>query len=251
MPDLSRHHQRTLELIWAHPLSHSLRLGEVEALLLALGAEVQRRGQRLEIQFPSGPRSWIHGGGGGLRQGDLDAEAVQRLRDLLQQADVSPQYPTPVPEGLRGDQAVRLVLVLDHRQARLLRLEGEAVDHALLKPHGLWGGSENLSHRHDRDIPGQRVPLDHAYLEAIARSLEGADAVLLLGHGQGEADVRTLLLRHLRTHHPALLQRIVAIETVDTSALSEPQLLALAREQFGNLPHRQPLMVPGQEPRRG
>ncbi len=156
-----------------------------------------------------------------------------------------------MPDSPRGDQAVRLVLVLDHRQTRLLRLEGASVDHALLRPHGLWGGSENLSHRHDRDIPGQRAPLDHAYLEAIARSLVGADAVLLLGHGEGEADLRTLLLRHLTVHHPALLQRIVAIETVDTSALSEPQLLALARERFGNQPHRQPLMAPGQELRRG
>ena len=251
MPDLSRHHQRTLELIWVHPLSHGLRLGPVEALLVALGAELQRHGQRLEIQFPGGPRGWIHSGGGGHRQGDLDAEAVQRLRDVLQQAGVSPQHPTPVSDTSRGDQAVRLVLLLDHRQTRLLRLEGDAVDQALLKPHGLWGGTENLSHRHDRDIPGQRAPLDHAYLEAIARSLEGADAVLLLGHGHGQADVRTVLLRHLKAHHPALLQRIVAIETVDTSALTEPQLLALARERFGNLPHRQPLMAPGQEPRRG
>jgi len=251
MADLSRHHQRTLERIWVHPLSRNLRLPQVEALLLALGAELQRHGQRLEIQFPGGARGWIHSGGGGLHQGDLGAEAIQRLRHLLQQAGVSPTQPTPMPDCPRGDQAVRLVLLLDHRQTRLLRFEGEAVDHALLKPHGLWGGSENLSHRHDRDIAGQRAPLDHAYLEAIARSLQGANAVLLLGHGQGEADLRTLLLRHLKTHHPALLQSIVAIETVDASALSEPQLLALAQEHFGNLPHRQPLMAPGQEPRRG
>ena len=251
MSHLSRHHQRTLELIWVHPLSRSLRLGPVEALLVALGAELHRHGQRLEIHFPDGPRGWIHSGGGGHRQGDLDAEAIQRLRDLLQQAGIGPQHPTPRSDSPRGDQAVRLVLVLDHRQTRLLRLEGEAVDHALLRPHGLWGGSENLSHRHDRDIPGQRAPLDHAYLEAIAHSLVGADAVLLLGHGEGEADLRTVLLRHLKARHPALLQRIVAIETIDSSALSEPQLLALAREHFGNRPHRQPLIAPGQEPRRG
>jgi hypothetical protein len=47
------------------------------------------------------------------------------------------------------------------------------------------------------------------------------------------------------------LQRIVGIETVDASALTDHQLLALAREQFGNAPHRRPLMAPGQEPRRG
>jgi membrane protein DedA with SNARE-associated domain len=51
--------------------------------------------------------------------------------------------------------------------------------------------------------------------------------------------------------HPDLLQRLVAIETVDASALTDHQLLALAREHFGNLPHRRDLAAPGQELRPG
>jgi hypothetical protein len=251
MPELSRHHRRTLEALWTHPLSHGLRLASIEALLLALGAELQRRGPQLEIRFPQGPRSWIHSGGGGLRQGDLDAETVLRLRHLLTEAGISPQHPEAVSDSPRGDQGLCLVLVLDHRRTRLLRLEGDVAEQALLLPHGLWASGENLSHRHDRDIAGQRAPVDHAYLEQIAQSLVGADAVLLLGHGHGESDLRTLLLRHLQHRHPDLLQRIVAIETVDASALTDHQLLALAREHFGHLPHRRPLLVPGQEPRRG
>ena len=251
MPELSRQHQRTLALLWSHPLPHGLRLAELEALLLALGASVQRQGSRLEVRFPQGPLTWIHAGGGGLPQGDLAPEAIQRLRHLLAEAGITPDHPQPLRDGPRGDQALRLVLVLDHHQTRLFRFEGETVDRALLRPHGLWGSGENLSHRHDRDIAGQRAPLDHAYLEQIALALQGADAVLLLGHGHGQSDLRTLLLRHLNTRHPALLQRLEASETVDTSALTEAQLLALAREHFGNRPHRRPLVVPGQEPRLG
>ncbi|MEB3172454.1 MAG: hypothetical protein VKL97_01170 [Cyanobacteriota bacterium] len=249
MSSLSRHHQRTLEQIWVHPITHNLRLAEVEALLIALGAELKRQGGRLEVRFAAGPVGWIHSGGGGLRQGDLDAEAIERLRHLLQAAGVSPQHPQMVPEGPRGDQALRLVVLLDHHQTRLWRLEGELIDHAVLRPHGLWATGERLSHRHDRDIAGQRAPLDYAYLEQIAAAMAGADAVLLLGHGHGESDMRSVLLRHLQTRHPALAERIVAIETVDDSAFSEGQLLALARERFGNLPHRHSLLVPGQEPR--
>jgi len=237
MPELSRHHQRTLAMLWCHPLPHGLRLSEVEALLAALGAELRREGPRLEVVFPAGPRSWIHAGGGGLPAGALDAEAIQRLRHLLAAAGISPGHPQPVPDAPRGDQALRLVLVLDHRQTRLFRLDGEAVDQAVLQPHGLWASGENLSHRHDRDIAGQRAPLDHAYLEQIALAIEAADAVLLL--------------RHLRHRHPALLQRIVASASVDASACSAAQLLALAREHFGNLPHRRDLAVPVQELRPG
>ena len=249
MSALSRHHQRTLEAIWAHPLSHGLRSAEVEALLRQLGAEVEPQGSRFMVRFPGGPCSWIHVGGGGLRQGDLDSEAVLRLRHWLSEAGVSPQHPEASPDGPRGDQAVRLVLLLDHRQTRLFRLDGEALDQAVLQPHGLWASGENLSHRHDRDIAGQRAPLDHAYLEQIAQALQGADAVLLLGHGRGESDLRTPLLRYLTTHHPALLERVVADATVDASALSDPQVLALARQIFGNVPHRRPLIAPGREPR--
>jgi len=251
MPELSRHHQRTLDSIWVHPITHNLRLAEAEALLEALGAELRRDGGRLEVRFPDGPVSWIHSGGGGLRQGDLDAEAITRLRHLLQAAGITPDHPQAVPDAVRGDQALRLVLALDHHQVRLFRLEGDAVDHAVLRPHGIWATGERLSHRHDRDIAGQRAPLDYAYLEQIAAAMAGAEAVLLLGHGHGESDMRSLLLHHLNTRHPALLQRIVANETVDDPALSDAQLLALAHAHFGNLPHRHILVAPGQEPRFG
>jgi hypothetical protein len=39
------------------------------------------------------------------------------------------------------------------------------------------------------------------------------------------------------------------VVTVDDSAMSEAELLALAREHFGNQPHRRPLAAPGQERR--
>jgi len=143
----------------------------------------------------------------------------------------------------------RLQVRLDHRGADLWHLVGEAVEQAELEPHGLWGGDQNLSHRHERDIAGQCAPLDHAYLEGLSDAIAQADAVLLLGHGHGQADVRQLLVAHLRRHHPQLLQRIVGVVTVDDSALSEAELLALAREHFGNQPHRRPLATPGQERR--
>ena len=73
-----------------------------------------------------------------------------------------------------------------------------------------------------------------------------ADGVLLLGHGTGESDMRQLLLHHLESHRRDLLGRIVGIVTVDESALGDGALLAIAREHFGNQPHRRPVVVPGQ-----
>ena len=77
--------------------------------------------------------------------------------------------------------------------------------------------------------------------------MEGADAVLLLGHGTGESDMRQLVLAHVRRHRPDLLARLVGVETLPIADPSDAQVLAVAREHFGNLPHRRPVVVPGQE----
>jgi len=246
---VNRHHQRTLEALFAHPLQHGIRSSRVEALLRCLGAEVSELpDHRLRLRLPAGQETWIPSGPT-PHQRELDAEAVMRLRQFLRQAGITPEQPHAEGPSPRGDQSLRLVLVLSHRHTDVFRLDGEAVEHAVLRPHGLWGGDQNLSHRHERDLAGQRAPLDHDYLARISAAMATADAVLLLGHGRGSSDMRQLLLHHLETHRRDLIDRIVAIETVDDSALSEAGLLALARLHFGNLPHRQPLATPGQERR--
>jgi len=246
---MKRQHQQTLQALFAHPLQHGLRCSRVEGLLLSLGAEVEHLpDHRLQVRLPAGQVVCLHAAPS-LHHPWLDEEGVLRLRRLLQQAGITPEHPEPAPPAPRGDQAVRLVVRLDHHGATLWRLEGEAVERAQLHPHGLWGGDQNLSHRHERDLAGQRAPLDHDYLARISAAMATADAVLLLGHGRGSSDMRQLLLHHLETHRRDLIDRIVAIETVDDSALSEAGLLALARLHFGNLPHRQPLATPGQERR--
>ena len=244
---MKRHHLRTLQALFAHPISHGIRVSQAEALLRALGAEVSEiEDRRLRLRMPAGQESWIRIGCG-VRQPELDADAVIRLRHLLEQAGVSPDHPEADDVSPRGDQSIRLVLHLDHHSTDVFRLEGEAVEHAQLHPHGVWGSGQNLTHRHDRDLAGQRAPRDSDYLARISAAISDADAVLLLGHGTGESDMRKVLLHYLETHRRDLLEKIVGIETIDASGLSSDGLLAIAREHFGNLPHRRPRVIPGQE----
>lgn len=244
---MNRHHLRTLEALYAHPLRHGVRSSQVEALFHALGAEVAPLdGRRLRIRMPSGQETWIHSGCG-RRQPDLDADAVLRLRQFLRENGISPDHPQAENDGPRGDQSRRLVLHLDHHHTDVFRLDGEDVEQGQLRPHGLWGSGENVTHRHDRDVAGQRAPRDSDYLARITAAIAEADAVLLLGHGKGESDMRQVLLDHLRIHRRDLLPRIVGVVTLDDGGLSDDGLLAIAREHFGNLPHRRPLRIPGQE----
>lgn len=243
---MKRQHQRTLEALFAHPLVHGLRASKVEALFHALGADVTLlNGRRLQIRLPGGQETWLQVGEG-VHHPDLDPDAVLRVRHLLEEAGVTPAHPEAELDGARGDQSRRLVIHLDHHRTDVYRLDGDAVEHAELQPHGVWGSGENLSHRHDRDIAGQKAPRDYDYLTRIMEAMEEADAVLLLGHGTGESDMRQLLLAHVRRHRPDLLERLVGVETLASADPSEGQLLALAREHFGNLPHRRPLVIPGQ-----
>lgn len=243
---MNRHHSKTLQALFAHPLQHGVRSSRVEALFRSLGAEVTPLdGRRLKIRLPDGAETWIKTGCG-VGQPDLDGEAVMRVRHFLQEAGVTPDHPELDPAGPRGDQSQRLVLQLTHSRTDAFRLEGEQVEHAVLRPYGLWGSGENLTHRHDRDIAGQRAPLDSDYLARIAAAMRDADAVLLLGHGTGESDMRQVLLGYLETHARDLLERVVGVVTLDQANLSDEALVAIAREHFGNLPHRRPVVAPGQ-----
>jgi len=245
---MNRHHQKTLQALFSHPLQHGVRAAKVEALLRQLGAEITKLSDsRLQIRLPQGGETWIHSGGG--HHPDLDSEAVMRVRHFLQEAGISPAHPEGEAASARGDQSHRLVLHLNHHQTDVFSFDGKEVEQASLRPHGLWGSGENLSHRHDRDIAGQRAPRDNEYLARITAALAKADAVLLLGHGSGESDMRQVLLHYLENHHRELLDRIVGIETLNDDGLTDGELLALAREHFGNLPHRRPIRTPGQEVR--
>lgn len=248
---MRKHHLRTLQALFAHPLQHGVRSSQVEALFRALGAEVSEgENRRLHIRMPNGGETWIRVGCG-VRNPDLDSEAMMRVRRFLEEAGVSPDHPEADAASPRGDQSHRLVLHLNHHQTDVYRLEGDDVEHAVLRPHGVWGTGQNLTHRHDRDVAGQRAPIDADYLASITAAMADADAVLLLGHGTGESDMRQVLLHHLQSHRRDLLAHIVGIETLDDGGMSEAQLLAIAREHFGNLPHRRPLVEPGQELVRG
>lgn len=248
---MSFHHQATLEALYAHPLRHNIRWDHLVALWQSIGGEIERLDQqRLRLRLPDGSETWMHHAVG-RHHAVLAADDVLRVRHVLQQAGITAQHPIASTSHNRGDQARRLVIRLNHRGADLFWLIGESVEHAALQPHGLWASDQNLTHRHDLDVAGQRAPIDHDYLHRLTLALEGADRVLLLGHGHGEANVMHTFLDHVKHHRPELLERISATELLDDSALSEAQLLAHAREYFGNLPHRRPITIPGQPVREG
>lgn len=242
---MKRQHEHTLKVLFSHPLNHNLRMAEVEAMLRDLGVKVeQMKDHRLNLQRPDGERLVLHAAPG--VQGQLlDGEGVLRLRRFLQGGAISPEHPEAETQRPRGDQARSLVIHLDHRGARLWWLEGNEMAVSSLEPHGLWSSHQRLSHRHDRDVAGQRAPLDFEYLNALGSAIQQADRALVLGHGHGESDLRHLLVEHLKLQHPEDAKKMETLNLDDT-AYTDTELLAIARAHFGNQPYRHIQRIPGQ-----
>lgn len=104
------------------------------------------------------------------------------------------------------------------------------------KPEKISAPADNLHHHHVR--MAQHHGGHHAdhnrqeYLEEIAESLSTAGQVLLIGHGKGKANSVLVLVQFLERKHPDLAAKVVGAVDSNLDALTEPEILALAREWF-------------------
>jgi len=84
---MKRKHQRTIELIYARPVSANLRWSDVEALFKELGAEIsEREGSRIEV-FLFGVVRVFHRP---HPSPDTDKGALASIRKWLEENGVTP-----------------------------------------------------------------------------------------------------------------------------------------------------------------
>ena len=231
-------HLRTLEALFSHPLQHGIRSHDVESLLISLGATVELlEKHRLKVTWPTGDFVWVSLGVHS-HPCELGPDAVLTIRRFLESAGHAPCQPEAPKTSLLDDHTRYLVLHLSHQVTEVFQLSGASTQHSTLKPVGLWATHQSLHNRRERDLSGQTTPVDHDYLHQLVQAIQQADSVLLLGHGHGESDMRHVLLKHLTTHHPELIDRIVDQATVESHSLTEAELMAIAFVHFGRQPLR-------------
>ena len=84
---MKRKHQKTLELVFSRPASANVKWRDIEALFLALGAElVEREGSRVEV-FLFGEVRVFHRP---HPRPDTDKGAVSSIRKWLERNEVKP-----------------------------------------------------------------------------------------------------------------------------------------------------------------
>jgi hypothetical protein len=68
------------------------------------------------------------------------------------------------------------------------------------------------------------------YLESISEALKPAGEILLVTHGKGKGSAVPTLTNYFEKKHPLLAAKVADVLDVDITRMTEPQLLALARE---------------------
>jgi hypothetical protein len=220
---VSKRDSRTLEAIFRHPVARNLAWSDALHLIEGLGAVRQEPNGRLLFAINE-HRDVFHQ----PHDKELTADEIARLRKFLEGAGVRPGAIEVIDEDRKQSATPDMVVAVDHHEARLFTIEGNSETARTLRPYDPHHFLHHLSHRQERELRGQREGEESSYYADIAAALAPAGRIVVLGHGTGHSNAAAHLEQILRSKYPETFARVTAIRTVDLSATSEPQLLALA-----------------------
>lgn len=219
---LNGHHRSTLAGIFAHPESHNLEWHDVLALLNHVGNLSERHSG--EYMVTIGDEQCALGRPHGK---DLAGDELRHLRTFLTQAGMAPGKPAPETEP-QGPQPC--IVVVDHHEAKLYRLEEHASDRnapVVVRPKDPDGWLRRVEHREGNEgHDGGHSEEEDGYYERISALLNATQPIVLLSDGKGRSSAGDYLAGYLKRHHPAISDRIVATDRVDISHLTDGEVVA-------------------------
>jgi hypothetical protein len=218
---LSGAHQKIYQRVFQHPMPHNLQWREVWSMLSAMtdadavednkgNLKVTRNGQTLVLHRPGGKDM-------------ADVKELTQVRHFLERSAT----PAPPPPTV----GTHLLVVIDHREARIYSADLHGSVPQRITPYDPFGFGRDLRYNQD-DSNGKRKPERKSFYEAVAKTLHGAQQILMFGTGTGTSSAMEQLLADLKQHHHDVAERVVGSIAVDEHHLTEDQLLAKARELF-------------------
>ncbi len=111
------------------------------------------------------------------------------------------------------------VVWIDHRQARIFHFNASDADKLVVDP------DNPVRHLHHKanSIDSGHAAEDQNFLEAVAKSVADAGAILIVGPSSEKNE----LVKHIKDRHPEMVIKIEGVEPVDH--LTDGELLAYAR----------------------
>jgi len=211
---LDSEQHRTLRKLLGHPLPANMKWPQALALLEALGEVTGESKDRYRVTIDGRTEVFQP-----PHHGDIPVDLIVKLRHFL--------APTQL-EAKASDSGLHLLLVVDHHSATIYKFEPGSERVGAVVPYDPEGYLRHLHHV-EGHYQGQRAPEDPAYYLAIANALQGAETIVIFGHGDGHSEAAELVCERLRDHLPNPAPRLLVNAHVDAGALTEPQLLAAAR----------------------
>lgn len=125
-----------------------------------------------------------------------------------------------------------VAVALTRREARVW--EGALGEDA--RPERFRSPSDEIRHHHVREAQHHHGhhgdPANVAFFESLTAAVADASEILLIGHGTGKANEMLLLVQYWERHHPDLARKVVGAVDSDLEAMTEREVLDLARHWF-------------------
>ena len=214
-------HQGTYDALFRHPVARNLQWRDVRSMLCSVAEATEEHGSG-NVRFTrNGQTLTVHPP---RRKDFSDIQELMHIREFLERSGAPSQ--AAVPDG------VHLLVVIDHREARIFRAELHGTTPERITPYDPHGSRRHLRYVDEDDTSGQRKPESSSFYEAVARTLGGAERILILGSSTGASSAMSHLAADLKRRHPELARRVIGTFVVDEGHMTDDQLLAKAREVY-------------------
>lgn len=225
MPKLSKSQADLLHSLLEGPLPHNALSRDIIALVKHLGSMEERSHDKLLFTMGPERRTFPR-----PKNKHMTQQELSELRHFLQTYHVS-ESATENGEVVKPEGTT--IVVIDHHKARFYRTTNNSQPEraGATAPYDPHGFHRHLIHRKEANYIGDRVPEDPKFYKDIAQVLKDSSSIIIIGHGSGKSNAAAYLVDYLGNNHPDITDRIVALETADLSALTEPQIEALAKRE--------------------
>jgi hypothetical protein len=211
-------HQSTYDAVFQHPIARNLQWHDVRSMLGSLAEATEEQNGNTKFSR-NGQTLTVHPS----RHKDVsDIEEMMQIRHFLERSAAPAMLSPP------SAAATNLLVVIDHREARIFQTELHGSVPTRITPLDPDGSHRHL-HSVDDDNNGTRLPELKPFYDAIAKALAPAEKILLFGTATGASSAMNHLVEQLKVHHPDVAKKIVGTVIINEKHLTEPQLLAEAR----------------------
>jgi hypothetical protein len=111
------------------------------------------------------------------------------------------------------------------------------------KPQRVTAPDPHRVHHHVRTGQAHHMhhpdPDDPKYFEAVAAQVGDAQRILVVGHAQGRSNMAKGFIAHMKRSHHVIAERVIGEISADLSALTEPELVDLARIWYAGYVQRE------------